>query len=502
MTKRERMDSSNRSIDAPPEASAMLEALRGLGYSAPSALADIIDNSIAAKASQIDLKFVFRGPESWICVLDDGVGMNREGLIRAMRMGVINPLGKRDSNDLGRFGLGLKTASFSQCRRLTVASKRNGTLHSFRWDLDILAQSPDRGWQLLEGPFEDLSRIEDWFRQTSEGTAVLWDVPDKLVTPGFTDQNFLDLIDRVENHLSMVFHRFLSAMPPDFRIRINDVSVSPWDPFMENHPATWSSPVAEYVTPSGKISVRCHVLPHKDRLSPKEFTCAGGPAGWTSQQGFYIYRNRRLLVPGNWLNLGQGGTWTKEEAHKLARIRIDIPNTADHDWKIDVRKSSAVVPVKLRKQLAILANDIRKRARRVFVNRGFPTAKRLHGTVEQAWIAEHTPSGTKYKIDRNHCSVQHVLENAGELRASVLAMLRIIEETVPVQRIWLDTTEGNDIQGPGFQSDPSSDVLEVMTVIYNDLIQRKGYSSQEAKARLHVTDPFHIYPELINRLQD
>ncbi len=489
-------------LDAPPEASAMLEALRGLGYSTPSAVADIIDNSISANASLVELRFNFKGPQSNVCILDDGCGMDRKTLIRAMRIGTINPLSERLSNDLGRFGLGLKTASFSQSRRLTVSSKMDGAINSFRWDLDILAQAPESGWQLLEGPFPDNVGVMDWLEQKIHGTAVIWELPDKMVTPGFTDQNFLDLIDRVENHLSMVFHRFLDGTAPDMAITINGVPVAPWDPFMVNHPATWSSPIVKYSSRTGPVCVRCHVLPHKDRLSPREFKVAGGPSGWTAQQGFYIYRNRRLLVPGNWLNLGQGRTWTKEEAHKLARIQVDIPNSADHDWKIDVRKSSAVVPVNLRAKLAILADNTRQRARRVFANRGVPAPTKSQHVVEPAWNAIQKSSGTRYRINPDHCAIRNVLENAGELKDSVLSMLRIIEETVPVQRIWLDTAEGKDVPGSGFDAEAVSEIQEVMKVLYSNLIHKKGYSTQEAKSRLKCTEPFHLYPELIDKLSE
>src|SRR6266851_266192 len=141
-----------KSRSAPPKASAMLEALRGLGYSLPTALADIIDNSITAHATRVDLSFAWQGEASHITILDNGCGMSEGELDRAMRLGDQNPLDDRAAHDLGRFGLGLKTASFSQCRCMTVASRKSGTTTCLRWDLDILATSNDDGWHLLEGP--------------------------------------------------------------------------------------------------------------------------------------------------------------------------------------------------------------------------------------------------------------------------------------------------------------------------------------------------------------
>ena len=148
-----------KSRSAPPRASALIEALRGLGYSTATALADIIDNSISANAQNVALTFGWNGERSHIAVLDDGNGMDAAALDLAMRLGERSPLDKRDIGDLGRFGLGLKTASFAQCRRLTVASMKGGELNCLRWDLDVLAASADDGWHLLEGPAEGAERF-------------------------------------------------------------------------------------------------------------------------------------------------------------------------------------------------------------------------------------------------------------------------------------------------------------------------------------------------------
>jgi len=283
----------------------MLEALRGLGYTTATALADVIDNSIAARAATVHLRFVWAGPASALYILDDGDGMDAGELDRAMRLGERSPLETRAAHDLGRFGLGLKTASLSQCRRLTVASRRDGQTHCLRWDLDDIARRPDDGWYLLEDAAEGSAEYFRVLDEQSQGTLVLWEVLDRIVTPEFCEQDFLDLIDRVEQHLAMVFHRYLEGPCPRLRILINDRPVNPWDPFLIGHPATWSSPVQRYRSAAGWVEVQGHVLPHHDRLESGAYEPAGGPEGWTSQQGFYVYRNARLLVAGGWLGLGQ-----------------------------------------------------------------------------------------------------------------------------------------------------------------------------------------------------
>ena len=486
------------SRNAPPRASAMIEALRGLGYSTAGALADLIDNSISARATDVALLFSWDGPASRIAVLDNGEGMDDAQLERAMRLGERSPLDARASHDLGRFGLGLKTASFSQCRRLTVASRKNSDTQCLRWDLDVLAASHDGGWHLLEGAAPGTEAIIDQLNAFPAGTLVLWDVLDRIVSPGFTEQDFLDLMDRIESHLAMVFHRYLGGPGSRLRLTINGRLVAPWDPFLSGHPATWSSPVDRLV---GTIEVQCHVLPHKDRLSEHEYNAAAGPDGWTAQQGFYVYRNERLLVAGNWLGLGQPRPWTKEEAHRLARIRLDIPNTADAAWKIDIRKSTARPPIGVRSRLTRLAEDIRERARRVFAHRGqiVPVAG---GQLAQAWRAEHFRGGMRYRIDVNHPAVKAVLEDAGGLAPQITAMLRVIEETIPVQRIWLDTTESKETPRTGFSGSAPAEVVAVLDVMYKNLTVRKGLSPALAREQLLRTEPFHNYAALVMALPD
>lgn len=495
---------SERTRNAPPRAGAMMEALRGLGYSTAAALADIVDNSVSAGADEVRISFVWDGPRSRISVLDNGRGMSDGELESAMRLGDKSPLDERAPSDLGRFGMGLKTASFSQCRRLTVASVKKGErLCCLRWDLDAIAARPGDGWVLFEGPAEGSEGYLDGLGAGETGTLVLWEALDRIVTAGYTSDHFVDLIDDVEKRLAMVFHRLLQGPDAKLRLFLNDRRVAPWDPFMSGHPAKpWNSPVERRTTPSGVVEVECHVLPHRDRLTPAEYAAAGGPEGWTAQQGFYVYRNERLLLAGGWLGLGQGRAWNREEAQRLARIRLDIPNTADADWKIDIRKSTARIPVSLRPWLTRLAEDTRERARRVFAFRGSPTPGPGGNPVEQAWRADHTRAGVRYRIDERHPAVAGVLEAAGPALPLVKAMLRVIEETVPVQRIWLDTAESRETPRNRFEGEPPESVREVLTTLYEDMIGRRGMSPALAKRTLASTDPFQNYPDLVSALSD
>lgn len=485
--------------EAPPRAGAMLEALRGLGYSTAGAIADVVDNSISAGAKNVDIRFDWNGADSRLSILDDGRGMDDAELESAMTLGDKSPLAERNPGDLGRFGVGLKTASFSQCRRLTVSTLKGGARSCLRWDLDELAKDPNGGWLLFEAPAagsEPFAQLPDG---REAGTLVLWEAMDRIVTKAFTPEHFLDLVDDAQKHLAMVFHRLIEGPRPKLRLSINGRIIEPWDPFMSGR--SWESPPAKRATDGGVIAVRCHVLPHKDRLSPDEFQRNAGPAGWAAQQGFYVYRNQRLLVAGGWLGLGQGRAWNREEAFRLARIQLDIPNTADASWKIDIRKSTARPPVALQPWLNKLAEDTRERARRVFAYRATPQAPKGGAPIELAWCVEHTKAGARYRVDEKHPAIAAVLESCAAQSELVRAMLRVVEETVPVQRIWLDTAEDKETPRTGFAGEPSAEVQKVLSTLFKDMVLRRGMGEALARSTLLATEPFQDYAALVNALR-
>ncbi len=487
---------------APPSASSMIESLRGLGYSLAAALADIIDNSLAANASRVDLLFVWEEGRHAIAILDNGHGMSDDELFNAMRLGFLSPLGERAKHDLGRFGLGLKTASFSQCRCLTVASRRQGTnISTLCWDLDYLAASVDSQWHMLEQPGVEADQLFPMIENTTQGTLVVWEKLDRIVTPGFSPQDYLDTVDAVERHLALTFHRFLQGPNPRLILSINNTPVKAHDPFLQKHSATWNSPPSSFETEYGVIDMQGHVLPHKDKLSSQEYEDAAGPKGWTEHQGFYVYRNERLIVAGSWLNLGARRSWTKEEAHRLARIRLDIPNTADAAWKLDIRKSSALPPVKIRQRLTRLAETVRKRARQVFAHRGeYGKARTGQEPVLPIWLVENDGKGVRYRISREHPAVLGMLGGDKGSEESMQILLSLIERTVPVQRIWLDAAEGKDAPQNAGLSTPPNEMKDILMVIYKNLLERTGISSEEAKIRLKNTEPFNIFPDLVDEL--
>ncbi|WP_262299015.1 ATP-binding protein [Microvirga sesbaniae] len=493
----------------PPPAHAMIESLRGVGYSVEAALADIIDNSLAADAKNVRLHFEFAGADSWISILDDGRGMNEPELRRAMTLGGRSPLDTRTSSDLGRFGFGLKTASFAQCRRLTVASKKGGSRAVRRWDLDLIARPDVNDWRLLSEPAPGSEDRLLGLENEDSGTLVLWERMDRLTAGMLSDDRrsedaFLLMIDRVEQHLGMVFHRFLEGSHPELKIFINGTDarsrVRPWDPFLAWSPATSITPVERIPTANGLVELQGYVLPHKDQLTEEEFREGAGRDGWTSQQGFYVYRNRRLLVAGGWLGLGEPRLWTREEPYKLARLSLEFPNTADEDWEIDIKKSTARPPRVLKARLTALAETVRSQARQVFAHRGAYGKRAPTADLQSAWTVDEAGSGTRYRINRSHPAILLVLEAAGRDQAVVEQALRLIEETVPVQRIWLDTVEKGEIRKEAFAEAPPPELEGIACSLFKHLTTRVGLSPELARQQLLSTDPFQNYPDIINRL--
>ena len=490
--------------NAPPYAGSMLESLRGLGYSLPTALADLVDNSIAANSNEVTVHLEWAGPESWVRIVDDGDGMDDDALEAGMRLGARNPKAERAASDLGRFGLGLKTASFSQARRLTVASRQNGgPVVCLRWDLDLIGQESGAEWPIFEGPAAGSEQLFEPLEQMEHGTIVLWEKLDRIVTDGFCATDMIELADRVEAHLGMTFHRLLDGHQPTLRLLLNGRGVKPWDPYLMGHSGkALESPEYRILHTTG-VTAQCHVLPHRDMLKPSEQEAAAGPGGWTQQEGFYVYRNKRLLLAGGWLGLGDGGKpWPRDEAHRLARIRLDIPNSADADWKINVLKSTASPPVRLRSQLNRLATETRDTARRVFAHRGHNSqvSGARSNAVAEAWQVRRSARGTSYRIARDHDLVASIMSRAGALKPDILALLRLIEETVPVQRIWLDTAEDKDTPRTGFAGAPDDEVMETLASMFEALVKFRGLSPAEARERLGRTPPFDRHLELVAAL--
>jgi Histidine kinase-, DNA gyrase B-, and HSP90-like ATPase len=480
---------------AEPFASSMSESLRAFGYDLPSAIADLVDNSIFAKARNIWIDLNWDGENSSICVTDDGRGLSDKELLNAMRPGSSNPLEPRDPKDLGRYGLGLKTASFSQCRRLTVRSKQLRDKPVTRcWDLDFIRQK--NKWLLLKSAGRDSEKRLSRLRKMERGTSVLWEQMDRIVKLQDVDNQvhenlFHQRIEGVKKHLAMVFHRFMEGRHR-LTIFINDREIAPWDPFLISEKATQQLADEAITLFRGEIKVVPYVLPHLSKLTKTTHDEAAGTRGWNAHQGFYVYRNKRLLVPGDWLGL----PFAKEEHYKLARILLDIPNSMDQQWEIDVTKSKARPPDALRNDLKRIADLTRKRASDIYRHRGKIVARGSSAPHVFAWDKKVKHGKIRYSINREHPLVKDALSNAGTGKSRLNALLRLLEETVPVAWIVMSNAENPEQQSTPFDQSPPSQVRDIMREVFEALL-RAGMTTKEAVHRLMTMEPFDRYPEVV-----
>jgi len=472
----------------------MIETFRSIGYSIETAIADIIDNSITAGANNIWIDYEWKGTDTVLSIMDDGRGMNDEEIIQAMRPGSTSPLTSRQENDLGRFGLGLKTASFSQCRKFSVISKTIDHEATFWcWDLDYV--NAVKSWQLLKYR-PDFDFIENKYNELQSGSVVLWWDIDRLTRSTKTDsltskKLFQSTMDTLKKHLAMVFHRFIEG---GLNIFLRNRTIEPWDPFMVNCNGLQPRPEAQL--DNGRVKIKGFVLPHRSKLTPEEYTYGKGPKdSWTAQQGFYVYRNRRLLVAGDWLNL-----FKREVHYDLCRIRIDIPNNMDNEWQIDIKKSVARPPADLRAQISSIARDVREQAVEVYRHRGKVIQRKLAREEYVPFWEEKARHGKRfYKLSREHPILRELLENAGPLRSRLENALQFIEETVPVPLITLQESENERPHGKPFEGKAHEVVKDFMKSMYERLLA-DGNTSELAKARIANIEPFNFYTEYLEQL--
>jgi len=330
---------------------------------------------------------------------------------------------------------------------------------------------------------------------------VLWEHMDRMVGNAQVDdqkahRRFLALISNVEDHLGMVFHRFIDELR-GITIRVNGRKINSWDPFLRNESATQQLQEERLHLHNDIVKVRPYVLPHHSRLSSSVHERGAGSKGWNAQQGFYIYRNQRLLLAGDWLGLG----FQKEEHYKLARIAIDLPNSMDHEWDLDVRKSRASPPGILQDDLRRIARITRERAIEVYRHRGKVLARKMSENDIFVWNKEMKHGRITFRINREQPLVAQLLQSPHEYRNKVEALLRLIEETIPIPLITLESSAHPDALLAPFEGQLSSEVLEIIKQVYMSLRQ-VGNSHTQAIERLITLEPFQHFKELIMALGD
>ena len=418
--------------DATPHAASLIQSLRDIGYSCETALADIVDNSVTAGARRIEILSDLASADPAVGLLDDGRGMTANELIEAMRPGSRNPLDSRAADDLGRFGLGLKSASFSQCKRLTVMTRKAGILAGATWDLDRVAKT-DR-WEIQL--HQDFGEIPWADRLDRDGTLVIWRALDRLGggiegNDAARAQHINRALAQAERHLRLVFQRFMSDDRPPLELFLNGRRLEPVDPFGTSFSGHQADRVDRLDMAHGSVEFQCFTLPHHKSISKAEWDDLGGPEGHLRSQGFYVYRGRRLIIAGSWLGLAR-----QTELTKLCRIRVDIPNTMDADWKIDVKKASAQLPPKVRERMRLLVERLSLTSKRTYQRRGQKLVNREYMPL---WHRIQRDGAIIYRPDPAHPVLADFSARLpAELQNEFANIVGVLGSSVPIASLHAD----------------------------------------------------------------
>lgn len=476
-----------KDYELPPYAPILMESTRAIGYSLEAAIADIVDNSITAMASIVKINF-FPIDGEYVSILDNGIGMDSNQINRAMQYGSQNPNECRTSNDLGRFGLGLKTASLSQCRVLTVISKYRNHIESRQWDLDYIAQTCKWSLKILND--EEIAHFPgvQKLRELETGTLVIWQSLDRMK---LGETNFeLAMgrkMDEVKKHLSLVYHRYLSGEAEIRKIKIyfNEVSIKPTDPFLENK-SLRAMDDENIILCGNKVVVRPYILPHISRLTSDEIEMLGGREGLRKRQGFYVYRNKRLLVWGTWFRMMRQG-----ELSKLVRIRVDIPNALDGLWTLDIKKSSAVPPALVRDNLGIIIEKMAEKSKRTWTYRG---KREIDDSICHIWNRfKMRNGGVLYEINREYPLIEELSKQYPDIRRKMDILFKQIEENLPLNTLYLDLVNDEKID-----NDTQGRAKEIIAVLEEILCYSDEKDKQELLEALMISEPFCSYADDIN----
>jgi len=478
-----------------PAADVLSKSIRSMGYSLESAIADVIDNSISAGAHDIQVKFPVDPNEVYIAICDNGSGMNKAELFDAMKYGSVLKGDNRSESDLGRFGMGLKSASHSQCRRLTVISKKSDMISGYVWDLDLVDEKKD--WimiNLSENQVCDV-RHYDYLSNKKSGTVVVWENFDFIRKE--TGDEYAGIVDQqnaVSDYLSLIFHRFLSKDKKDrLSIKVNNFSLIPFDPFLESHKKTTvrkeiTLPIEDANGVERKITAIPYVLPFQKDLSEEDKKLSGGIENYRTKQGYYIYRNERLIVWGTWFNRH------RDELSKYARVKVDIPNTLDDIWGIDIKKQSAKIPASIRQRLNRAVDDVMDVAVKKQTYRG--RIAKVNDDFEYVWNRIDNRGNFVYSINRESSLFKLLESKVNEDAMPYVEMvLKEIEQNVPFQQIYVDKSQ--DKIDEVVSDERIAEITENAKMMVQMVMElNSSLTREEAVENVFKKEPFCKHPEI------
>lgn len=475
-----------------PNPEDLLESVRSFGYSIATAVSDLIDNSISAKSTIIRIDFVFNKTNSFVRIEDNGHGMSQNELEEAMRLGSSNPNNNRRKDDLGRFGLGLKTASFSQCKRLTVATKSSDTkLGIACWDLDYVAKQKE--WLLLCDYASDISKrnVKENFKKNT-GTIILWENLDRILEELKSENDsdhFYRKIENVKIHIGLVFHKLIEQRK--LVIYINGLETKSINPFAISDKIDSLELQEEILTiKKHPIVIQPYILPHESKYSEISNINRDLIKGFNAHQGIYIYRNDRLIIDGGWLDLDI----KEKESQRLCRISISIDNSLDKEWQIEVQKSKAKIPDIIRREIKLISQKSIERAVKVYSFRGaYLKRSKKSNNLEFTWMTKSKNGKKEYELNKHHFLFNKIIELLGDNKDIFEKYISIIEQSIPIGMIVNDFSDHN-LLIKDLNNESIKETNSIFDSLLNSLI-KDGMNKDEAIEHL---DKFDIFQN-INR---
>ena len=418
-------------VDGSPSPRSHIKTLMRIGYDFCTALADIVDNSVSASSSNIHIFYPPGQQHPYLRIGDDGYGMTETELLTNMRIGCKDPLDERTKSDLGRFGSGMKIASFSQARLLTVVSKtKSGDICGARWNIDKIETTDSWCLELL-----DSSDIESLITAGKvsigcQGTQVIWESLTCYQTNSHSldhDNEMASNLALIVNHIGLHFHRFMTGRDK-CNFHINNKLIQPIDPFLSDSDGYQEGRSEKFRCKGGHIVIQTHVLPSITRMGAREVESMGGAASIAQKQGLYIYRNRRLINAGGWLDLAK-----HHQLSALARVQIDIPASLDEEWSTDVKKETLQLPTRVKRDLRKYLSDPITRSRKAHSYRG---KKDEAGTFWRIVVNEEEQTIT-YQINSDNEVLASLADNLPlSKRRSLEAYLTNVSKELPLNHIY------------------------------------------------------------------
>jgi hypothetical protein len=468
-------------LELAPPASALVQSLRSIGYDLQSAVADIIDNSIAAEASNISVDFFRSNSEETVLIIsDDGRGMDSKELQIAMTLGSNNPLNKRQEDDLGRFGMGLKTASFSQCQKLTVITSKDGSIRGAKWDLGHITRT--NKWELFWLSDDEIQTIQSKYDLSHVGTHVIWEECDNIhdldLTSELVGQLIAEESKKLYTHISLVFHKFLERPFDSINITLNEIKVTPKDPFVvhKKHESISSTKAytATHTLQNEYLSVNGYILTHPSKLTDTQLYNICPEGDYFNSQGFYIYRANRLIFWGDWFRMTK-----RTQQNKLVRVEVNIPNTLDTIWRLDIKKAKVELPKELRSYLKKSIEGLTNKSVKVF--NGRPTYKNQKSSSIWTRKVDTNSRNIQYVLDKSHPFIKSFFDELDDDKLQQLrSLLKLIEVMLPTQMMSNDIASTYKIQ-PTLSSEEKGEIERIIKTL-------RGFGMSTEQIKDHISN--------------